>query len=160
MHGSSGCVGSSLYPKLASSIDEPLNQQIPEVPMAPTVYKGSTPESFWTTSNCDYDASTFQSPGSISSVSTSVNDPLSAGCSNASSEFVNHGLHLWKQSRKQWVGSRKSYSQVQQSRAPKLSWNATYDSMLGSNKPFPKPIRLAEMVDFLVDVWEQDGMYD
>ncbi|KAK1576127.1 hypothetical protein Q3G72_004175 [Acer saccharum] len=51
------------------------------------------------------------------------------------------GLLLWNQTRQR-------------------CWNATYDSLLGSNKPFPQPIPLPEMVDFLVDVWEQEGMYD
>ncbi|KAI8544316.1 hypothetical protein RHMOL_Rhmol08G0287000 [Rhododendron molle] len=40
------------------------------------------------------------------------------------------------------------------------SWNATYESLLGSSKPFSQPVPLAEMVDFLVDIWEQEGMYD
>ncbi|KAA3479428.1 Germin-like protein subfamily 1 member 15 [Gossypium australe] len=40
------------------------------------------------------------------------------------------------------------------------SWNATYENLLGSNKPFPQPIPLSEMIDFLVDVWEQEGLYD
>jgi len=40
------------------------------------------------------------------------------------------------------------------------SWNASYESLLGNNKPFPQPIPLAEMVDFLVDIWEQEGLYD
>ncbi|KAH9614385.1 hypothetical protein KSS87_011930 [Heliosperma pusillum] len=40
------------------------------------------------------------------------------------------------------------------------SWNATYGNLLGTNKPFPQPIPLPEMVDFLVDVWEQEGLYD
>ncbi|CAI0444360.1 unnamed protein product [Linum tenue] len=40
------------------------------------------------------------------------------------------------------------------------SWNSSYESLLGSNKPFTRPVPLAEMVDFLVDVWEQEGLYD
>ncbi|KAF8663096.1 hypothetical protein HU200_055691 [Digitaria exilis] len=65
------------------------------------------------------------------------------------------------------------------------SWNAAYESLLGSNKPFAQPIplhvrsnafhltiimqwhtastlivELQEMVDFLVDIWEQEGLYD
>ncbi|EMS50088.1 hypothetical protein TRIUR3_19400 [Triticum urartu] len=42
----------------------------------------------------------------------------------------------------------------------KSFWNAAYESLLGSNKPFPQPIPLHEMVDFLVDIWEQEGLYD
>nr|GEX18323.1 mitotic spindle assembly checkpoint protein MAD2B-like isoform X1 [Tanacetum cinerariifolium] len=41
-----------------------------------------------------------------------------------------------------------------------LSWNATYDNLLGTNKPFSRPIPLPEMVNFLVDIWEQEGLYD
>ncbi|WJX42773.1 hypothetical protein P8452_29966 [Trifolium repens] len=80
--------------------------------------------------------------------------------SNNPSEFVNHGLILWNQTRQRWVGNKKPESRTQQLREPKLSWNATYESLLTSNKPFRQPIPLAEMVDFLVDIWEQDGLYD
>ncbi|KAK2978930.1 hypothetical protein RJ640_021129 [Escallonia rubra] len=52
------------------------------------------------------------------------------------------------------------------------SWNATYESLLGTSKPFPQRIPLPvslrldlgtlikEMVDFLVDIWKQEGFYD
>lgn len=71
------------------------------------------------------------------------------------------------------------------------SWNATYESLLGSNKPFSQRIPLSvsfflfgeeffqsglitllgnalcifgcneqEMIDFLADIWEQEGLYD
>ncbi|KAM7471688.1 hypothetical protein LguiA_009871 [Lonicera macranthoides] len=106
--------------------------------------------------------SAVQSRGSISSVSAS-NNPLDAhgtGSGNITSEFVNNGLLLWSQTRQQWVGNRSSENRTQELREPTLSWNATYDSMLGSNKQFHKPIPLSEMVDFLVDIWEQEGMYD
>ena len=68
-------------------------------------------------------------------------------------------------------------------------WNATYEGLLGTNRRFSQPIPLSvsllcckvvlnqspsnpppwltvsifdwqEMIDFLVDVWEQEGMYD
>uniref|UniRef100_A0A0A9HSW0 Gag1-like clamp domain-containing protein n=1 Tax=Arundo donax TaxID=35708 RepID=A0A0A9HSW0_ARUDO len=42
----------------------------------------------------------------------------------------------------------------------KTSWNATYESLLGSYKPLTQPIPLHEMVDFLVDIWEQESLYD
>nr|GMC80262.1 uncharacterized protein LOC109179693 isoform X3 [Ipomoea batatas] len=71
--------------------------------------------------------------------------------------FLLSGLIQWNQIRQQWVGSKKSENQSQELREPRLSWNATYDSLLASNKPFAKPIPLPEMIDFLVDIWEQDG---
>ncbi|KAK8992878.1 hypothetical protein V6N11_048943 [Hibiscus sabdariffa] len=104
-----------------------------------------------------------QSQGSISSISTSNQalDPHgSAAAANAPAEFVNHGLLLWNQIRQHWVGNRKSENRKREVRKPKVDWNATYESLLGSNKSFPQPIPLAEMIGFLVDVWEQDGLYD
>ncbi|MBA0658568.1 hypothetical protein Goklo_010765 [Gossypium klotzschianum] len=130
------------------------------------------------------DNSAVQSQGSISSISTSHQtlDPNgNAASANGPSEFVNHGkfsflkllwlvvrkqrvtlvgLILWNQTRQRWVGNKKSENQPQQAREPKLNWNATYESLLGSNKLFPQPIPLSEMIDFLVDVWEQEGLYD
>ncbi|KAL3343249.1 hypothetical protein AABB24_027014, partial [Solanum stoloniferum] len=70
------------------------------------------------------------------------------------------GLHLWNQSREQWIGNKKLVNQPQQLREPKLNWNATYDSLFGSNKPLPMSIPLGEMVDFLMDFWELEGLYD
>ncbi|KAF1865765.1 hypothetical protein Lal_00021765 [Lupinus albus] len=63
-------------------------------------------------------------------------------------------------SRQHWVGNKKPEARTQQLREPKLSWNATYEGLLGNNKPFRQPIPLSEMVDFLVDIWEQEGLYD
>ncbi|XP_057799935.1 uncharacterized protein LOC131015540 isoform X4 [Salvia miltiorrhiza] len=108
------------------------------------------------------DNSAFPSHRSVSSISTSnqtLDTHSSTGGTSNSSEFVNHGLLLWNQTRQQWVGSKGS-QKPGQAQEPKLSFNATYESLLGTNKPFPQPIPLTEMVDFLVDVWEQEGLYD
>uniref|UniRef100_A0A5B7AMY5 Gag1-like clamp domain-containing protein n=1 Tax=Davidia involucrata TaxID=16924 RepID=A0A5B7AMY5_DAVIN len=150
----SGCLCCNTKPKLITSIDEPLKGQR---------LQGRKPcisEDFWTTSTCEMDNSAGQSRGSISSISITTIDPHGASSGNIPSEFVNHGLLLWNQTRQQWVGNKRSESRAQQLREPKLSWNATYDSLLGSNKPFAQRIPLSEMVDFLVDIWEQEGMYD
>ncbi|EHA8590834.1 putative Germin-like protein subfamily 1 member 15 [Cocos nucifera] len=103
-----------------------------------------------------------QSQRSISSISISAQnlDHHGAGSTSNPSEFINHGLLLWNQTRQQWIGNKRHETQLQQVREPRLSWNATYDSLLGTNKPFPQPIPLSEMVDFLVDIWEQEGLYD
>ncbi|XP_047312550.1 uncharacterized protein LOC124915846 [Impatiens glandulifera] len=118
-----------------------------------------------TISVCDMDG--VQSRGSISSMNISssnqtVNDPvISIGNTTTADQFVNHGLLLWNQTRQQWIGNKKKSDNLSdQLCEPKLSWDATYESLLGSNKPFPQPIPLPEMVDFLVDIWEQEGMYD
>ncbi|KAK8664163.1 hypothetical protein V6N13_083963 [Hibiscus sabdariffa] len=104
-----------------------------------------------------------QSQGSISSISTSnrtLDSHGSVAAANAPTEFLNHGLLLWNQIRQRWVGNRKCENRKREVQEPKLNWNATYESLLGSNKPFPQPIPLSEMIDFLVDAWEQDGLYD
>ena len=35
-----------------------------------------------------------------------------------------------------------------------------YEDVLATDRPFPQPVPLAEMVDFLVDCWDADGLYD
>ncbi|KAK1408389.1 hypothetical protein QVD17_40121 [Tagetes erecta] len=82
-----------------------------------------------------------------------------AGDAQGPSEFVNHGLLLWNQTRQQWIGDKAS-DHNKKARQPVISWNATYDNLLGTNKPFSRPIPLPEMVSFLVDIWEQEGLYD
>uniref|UniRef100_A0ACD5ZPM2 Uncharacterized protein n=1 Tax=Avena sativa TaxID=4498 RepID=A0ACD5ZPM2_AVESA len=123
----------------------------------------SLSEDFWSTSPREMENSALQSQRSMSSISTAAqsSDQHGAGSSSNPNEFVNQGLLLWNQTRQQWVGNRRvNNSQRQQTREPKIGWNATYESLLGSTKAFAQPIPLGEMVDFLVDGWEQEGLYD
>lgn len=127
-----------------------------------TVTKVDRSEDFWSSSTFELDHSAAQSQRSISSIGTSNNlsDPQSSGGSQSGPpEFVNHGFLLWNQIRQQWVGNKRSES-LAEIQEPRISSNATYDNLLGNNKPFPQPIPLREMIDFLVDIWEQDGLYD
>ncbi|KAJ0031679.1 hypothetical protein Pint_13010 [Pistacia integerrima] len=165
-----------------------------------TVKKPTISDDFWSSSTCDLENSAVQSQRSISSISISnqtLNHCGGNNCTSSHSEFVNHGksnhlmlitlliagLLLWNQVRLEWIGSSKSKNQTQHSWEPKSSWPATYESLLGSRNPFPRPIPLnvelnisplrkgdryikplsrkePEMVDFLVDVWEHEGLYD
>ncbi|CAM8963502.1 unnamed protein product [Rhodiola kirilowii] len=99
------------------------------------------------------------SASSISTSNQTLDPHSSSSIASQAPEFVNHGLLLWNQIRQQWVGNKKTPKETQV-REPRLSWNATYESLLGSSKPFPQPIPLPEMVDFLVEEWEQDGLYE
>lgn len=153
------CIRCDNNRKVTSSIGEPLNRR--KSPPR-TVRKSSTSDNFWKGSTIDMDKSAAQSGGSYLTVST-ANQTLEvsgSGNGNNPSEFVNHGLLRWNQSRQQWVGNKKSENHRTQLYEPRLSWSSTYESLLTSNKRFTKPIPLAEMVDFLVDIWEQEGMYD
>ncbi|XP_010543438.1 PREDICTED: uncharacterized protein LOC104816354 [Tarenaya hassleriana] len=89
-------------------------------------------------------------------------DSSSAGNGKEKSDeniFVNHAEISWHEMRKQWVGDpSKRTSRMRAELA--ISFNATYEDLLLSNAPFHKPIPLAEMVDFLVDSWLGDGLFD
>ncbi|ONK81060.1 uncharacterized protein A4U43_C01F24790 [Asparagus officinalis] len=159
MHGNRGCLGCCTKPTPITAVDEPSKGLKIQ---GRTVRKPSISEDLWSTSTYEMDNSGIQSQRSISSMSTSTQpvDHNGAGSTSSPTEFVNHGLLLWTQNRQQWIGNKKPENRKQQLREPRLSWNATYDSLLGTNKPFPQPIPLSEMIDFLVDIWEQEGMYD
>ncbi|XP_068652929.1 uncharacterized protein [Aristolochia californica] len=162
MYGSRGCLGCCTIPTPIIAVDEPskgLKIQGRSVKKQSNIVS----EDFWSTSTYEMDNSGVQSQRSISSISTSNQnlDPHGGvGSTSNPQEFVNHGFLLWTQTRQQWLGNKKANNFPQQVQEPRVSWNATYDSLLGTNKPFPQPIPLSEMVDFLVDIWEQEGMYD
>lgn len=113
-------------------------------------------EPFWSTTTIEVE------PADLSGV-TSVNTSNLASGTGSSHNLPglgNNGLILWEHTRQEWTETRSLRLKVKQVREPVLSWNAAYESLLGSNKPFPQPIPLHEMVDFLVDIWEQEGLYD
>ncbi|EEF42884.1 uncharacterized protein LOC8283986 isoform X2 [Ricinus communis] len=85
-------------------------------------------------------------------------DPNKENCTEKD-VFVNHAEITWHKKRKQWVGDRSQKSQ-KMPREPIMSWTATYEDLLCSSEPFQQPIPLAEMVDFLVDIWHEEGLYD
>ncbi|XP_021304838.1 uncharacterized protein LOC110430931 isoform X2 [Sorghum bicolor] len=159
-HGQSrGCFGCCAKPTPITAVDEPSKRLRIQ---GRSVRKASLSEDFWSTSAREMENSGIQSQRSISSISTVAqsSDQHAAGSSSNPNEFVNQGLMLWNQTRQQWVGSKKRHSRSQQPREPKLSWNTTYETLIGSNKPFAQSIPLGEMVDLLVDAWDQEGLYD
>ncbi|XXG47895.1 hypothetical protein AAC387_Pa02g2463 [Persea americana] len=154
-----GCLGCCTKATPIIAVDEPSKGLKIQ---GRTVRKPSLSEDFWSTSTYEMENSGVHSQRSVSSISTSnqISDAHGAGSTSNPPEFVNHGKYICFQSRQQWIGNRRLENRVQQGKEPKLSWNATYESLLGTNKPFPQPVPLSEMVDFLVDIWEQEGMYD
>ncbi|TQD95905.1 hypothetical protein C1H46_018483 [Malus baccata] len=160
---SRGCLGCCSQPRLLIPVDEPSNGLRIQ---GQSVRKNSISEDFWSTSTIEMENNGIQFQKSISSISTS--NPLdshgTSGSTSNTPEFVNHGkfslrLLLWNQTRNLWLANKQPQRQTQL-REPRISWNATYESLLGTNKPFRQPIPLPEMIDFLVDIWEQDGLYD
>ncbi|XP_021760796.1 uncharacterized protein LOC110725631 isoform X1 [Chenopodium quinoa] len=126
------------------------------------VEKQNLSDDFWGTSTGDLENPMGLSQRSMSSLSTSNVSFLSdigSASMHCHTDFVNPGLLLWTQIRLQWIGATKS-NEDHQTIGPAISLNATYDSLLSSRERFRRPIPLSEMVDFLVDVWEQEGLYD
>lgn len=134
------------------------NKQAGSLGKSQNTNRHSILEDFYSTSTYDMDYSVPQSQISASSTSNPAMDAQSSSGINPS-EFVNRGLLLWNQTRQQWTENKAS-ADNKKARQPVIGWNATYDNLLGTNKPFSRPIPLPEMVNFLVDIWEQEGLYD
>ncbi|XP_010557401.1 PREDICTED: uncharacterized protein LOC104826338 isoform X2 [Tarenaya hassleriana] len=78
--------------------------------------------------------------------------------SGNSTTFVNQGAKLWQENRKKWVGDQSRRRKT--AKDPIISWSTAYEDLLSTHEPFSQPIPLPEMVDFLVDIWYDEGLYD
>ncbi|WOH02423.1 hypothetical protein DCAR_0521812 [Daucus carota subsp. sativus] len=73
--------------------------------------------------------------------------------------FINHAAIAWHESRREWIGD--SSKRLQRTpKDPVISWTMTYEDLLSTTDPFTEPISLTEMVDFLVDIWFDEGLFD
>nr|XP_029117293.1 uncharacterized protein LOC105033975 isoform X2 [Elaeis guineensis] len=119
LHGSRGCLGCCSKPTPIIAVDEPSKGLKIQ---GRTIKKTSVSEDFWSTSTHEMENSGVQSQRSISSISTSMQNLDHHGAASTSnpSEFVNHGLLLWNQTRLQWTGNRRPENRSQQVREPRL----------------------------------------
>ncbi|XP_052732773.1 uncharacterized protein LOC108330081 isoform X4 [Vigna angularis] len=113
---------------------------------APPIIKGQgtnrdISEDFWSSSALEIDLRAFQSQKSISSIIIPSDPQSSSGIQIDSPEFVNDGLLLWNQMRRHWVRNRRPQNK-KEVREPVISWNASYESLMGSDKAFPRAIPL------------------
>ncbi|XP_019057487.1 PREDICTED: uncharacterized protein LOC104808233 isoform X2 [Tarenaya hassleriana] len=117
-----GCVACYKAPGSNPALNEPAIAS--REPIVRTVKKPSGSEDFWSTSTFDMDNSTFPSQGSISSIGTSnhnfADSQAGSRNSNAPTEFVNHGLRLWNQTREHWVGKKRPDNPLNHNQEPKL----------------------------------------
>ncbi|CAG9460044.1 unnamed protein product [Pedinophyceae sp. YPF-701] len=79
--------------------------------------------------------------------------------SGAAEPAATHGLSQWEAIRAEWTKRPEGYRK-QSAPRPVLPSDATYEGLLLSSRPFPRPVPLPEMVEFLVDCWVEDGLYD
>ncbi|KAJ8766087.1 hypothetical protein K2173_020603 [Erythroxylum novogranatense] len=75
----------------------------------------------------------------------------------STSTFVNQAAIAWHENRRRWIGTRQ---RQQMRKDPIISWSMPYEDLLSTNEPFSEPIPLPEMVDFLVDIWHDEGLFD
>ncbi|CAH1438271.1 unnamed protein product [Lactuca virosa] len=73
--------------------------------------------------------------------------------------FVNHAELAWHEMRRAWVGDGSETSHTK-FRQPILSWTTSFEDLLSSGETFPDPIPLADVVDLLVDIWIEEGLYN
>ncbi|CAN0825786.1 hypothetical protein LINGRAHAP2_LOCUS500 [Linum grandiflorum] len=66
----------------------------------------------------------------------------------------------WHESRRKWIGDHSRKPQRTSITDPIISWSTTYEELLSTYEPFAEPIPLREMVDFLVDIWQDEGLFD
>ncbi|RCV13019.1 hypothetical protein SETIT_2G313100v2 [Setaria italica] len=98
--------------------------------------------------------------GNISSIPNSIiNDSKMSTDNGLDTSFINHAAVAWAEMRRQWVGHQAEVPK-KAPREPVISWCTTYDDLLSTSERFPQPIPLSEMVDFLVDIWHEEGLYD
>ncbi|CAK8570018.1 unnamed protein product [Lathyrus sativus] len=155
-----GCLRRREKPSVVISMDEGFNGEIIQ---GQTVAKNDGSSDFWSSSAYEKDHSAARSTRSVSSSRITMNSSSDLQSSSNTQisppEFVNQGLIVWNQIRQKWGENKITQSNIED-RESRISSNATYDDLLGNNKFFPQPIPLREMINFLVDIWEQEGLYD
>ncbi|XP_051216015.1 uncharacterized protein [Lolium perenne] len=98
--------------------------------------------------------------GNISSLPNSIaNDSKMSVENGKDTSFINHAAIAWAEMRSQWIGDKKK-APKEAGQEPIISWCTTYDDLLSTSERFSQPIPLPEMVDFLVDIWYEEGLYD
>ncbi|WJX84664.1 hypothetical protein P8452_67214 [Trifolium repens] len=73
--------------------------------------------------------------------------------------YVNHAEIAWNQMRNEWVGDRSKKIQ-RPPEASTICLTASSDHMLFSGEPFHPPIPLPVMVDYLVKMWDDEGLFE
>ncbi|KAJ6835068.1 uncharacterized protein M6B38_123855 [Iris pallida] len=149
------CVGGLAKSHSTSDIRAPIKRNIGQSSRRNRRQWSSSPEVMESNVSISYSLDTRLSSGP----STVVEENKSVEENVKNNSFVNHAAIAWNQRRKEWVGDQ-SKRPHRVSREPIISWCTTYEDLLSTNQPFTQPIPLSEMVDFLVDIWNEEGLYD
>ncbi|KAH7278411.1 hypothetical protein KP509_38G039900 [Ceratopteris richardii] len=121
-------------------------------------YQNQSPRDWWATSSGEMESQRKTHDQNIPRGIYNQEGPLPSNDSN-NSDFVNHAFLLWEEQRRQWVGNKTKQSNERVVESL-LSAETTYEDILTTNRPFSRPVPLKEMMQFLVRVWVQEGLYD
>ncbi|MCO5565196.1 hypothetical protein L7F22_018869 [Adiantum nelumboides] len=156
MYGNSGCIG--IRAKASSEI---MVERSSTVLSSKRVLRGHSFQSqknWWATSSGEMEHQR-RPLEQTAARSTHDQDVKSSGNEQNGTVFVNHALVLWEEQRRQWVGNKLERSR-EDAREPVLGAETTYEDLLTTSRPFPHPVPLKEMMQFLVKIWIQEGLYD
>ncbi|KAH7276459.1 hypothetical protein KP509_39G008000 [Ceratopteris richardii] len=153
------CMG-ACFGSCSKSSDVLSADQASKLSSLPKRRESHTERDFWSSSSNEVDPVT----------SSKLSQSLSSSKQNQSTESfeanssprrgdLNYGIALWTEQRREWT-RRTSEARPPENHEAIISWASTYEDLLSTSRPFPRPIPLSEMVDFLVEVWEQEGLYD
>lgn len=160
MHGNSGCIGIRARTSSDTMVERSSTRH-----SSRRVLRGHNHHShrdWWATSSGEMENhAASRRPREQNTPKSTPHRQEAAMLSNdpTSTTFVNHALVLWEEQRRQWIGSKAEAANVQ-IREPVLSAETTYDDLLTTSRPFPRPVPLPEMMQFLVEIWIQEGLYD
>lgn len=70
--------------------------------------------------------------------------------------FVNYAEIAWQEMRRAWRGDQSIASQIKPREPMRHCSSTIKEELLSSNEPFDGPVPLSKMVQFLVEVWEDD----
>lgn len=76
--------------------------------------------------------------------------------------FVNHGLKHWLDQRDQWLGKVRRDPALPRPKAVVVSSDALEAVVTDAStvRELPAPVPLPQMVDLLVELWEEEGLFD
>ncbi|XP_020965692.1 uncharacterized protein LOC107613191 isoform X1 [Arachis ipaensis] len=104
-----GCLGHFTKMPAILLVDE---ASVGLIPHDQAARKDSRSEDFWSSSTIDIEYA-LRSQRSASSIGISFDPQNSAALANDHPEFVNHGLILWNQMRRHWVGNLRQQRRKQ-----------------------------------------------
>ncbi|XP_047066786.1 uncharacterized protein LOC124674772 isoform X2 [Lolium rigidum] len=152
-----GCIGSLSKCKSRpdSKVQASLKKKSDHSPVGKTRRCSSGPEAMENNASISVSLE-----GNISSLPNSIaNDSKMSVENGKDTSFINHAAIAWAEMRSQWIGDKKK-APKEAAQEPIISWCTTYDDLLSTSERFSQPIPLPEMVDFLVDIWYEEGLYD